>query len=264
VKPAPLRYERAETIDHAVALLGEHGDEAKVLAGGQSLVPALNMRLLRPAVLVDIERVRELDNVDEVDGTLRVGAMARQADPRLMRHPLLAEALPHVGHFVTRNRGTACGSVAHADPAGELPVCLTVLGGSVRAASVRGERVIPASDFFLGNFTTALQSDELVVETSWPTPTDGSGYGFTEFTQRRGDYGLCMAAVAAQDGQLRVALGSVLDRPTLVEVDPERPGESAAAQVEPWGNLHASTAYLKQLVRVLVDRAVATAREQAA
>jgi CO/xanthine dehydrogenase FAD-binding subunit len=105
VKPAPLRYERAETIGHAVALLGEHGDEAKVLAGGQSLVPALNMRLLRPAVLVDIERVRELDNVDEVDGTLRVGAMRRQADPRLLRHPLLAEAIPHVGHFVTRNRG---------------------------------------------------------------------------------------------------------------------------------------------------------------
>jgi 2-furoyl-CoA dehydrogenase FAD binding subunit len=264
VKPAPLRYERAETIGHAVALLGEHGDEAKVLAGGQSLVPALNMRLLRPAVLVDIGRVRELDNVDEVDGTLRVGAMGRQADPRLLRHPLLAEAIPHVGHFVTRNRGTVCGSVAHADPAGELPVCLTVLGGSVRAASVRGERVIPASDFFLGNFTTALQSDELVVETSWPTPTDGSGYGFTEFAQRRGDYGLCMAAAAVEDGQLRVALGSVLDRPTLVEVDPERPGESAAAQVDPWGNLHASPGYLKQLVGVLVDRAVATARERAA
>lgn len=262
--PASFDYFAPTTLDEALALLDEHGDEAKVLAGGQSLVPALNMRLLRPAVLVDIERVREVDNIDEVDGTLRVGAMARQADPRLLRHPLLAEAIPHVGHFVTRNRGTVCGSVAHADPAGELPVCLTVLGGSVRAASVRGERVIPASDFFLGNFTTALQSDELVVETSWPTPTDSSGYGFIEFTQRRGDYGLCMVAAAVEDGQLRVALGSVLDRPTLVDVDPERPGESAAAQVEPWGNLHASPAYLKQLVSVLVDRAVATARERTA
>ena len=173
----------------------------------------------------------------------------RQADPRLLRHPLLAEAIPHVGHFVTRNRGTVCGSVAHADPAGELPLCLTLLGGSVRAASIRGERVIAASDFFVGNFTTALEPDELVVETSWPTPTDGSGYGFFEFAQRRGDYGLCMAAAAVGDGQLRVALGSVLDRPTLVDVDPERPGESAAAQVEPWGNLHASPAYLKQLVQ---------------
>jgi CO/xanthine dehydrogenase FAD-binding subunit len=263
VKPAPLRYERAESIEHAAALLAEHGDEAKVLAGGQSLVPALNMRLLRPAVLVDIERAPELDGAELEDGCLRVGAMVRQADARLQRHPLLAEAIPHVGHFVTRNRGTVCGSVAHADSAGELPLCLTLLGGSIRATSVRGEREIPAADFFLGNFATALQPDELVVETIWPGPGDGSGYGFSEFAQRRGDYGLCMAAAAAHDGQLRVALGSILERPTVVDIDPERPGESAAAQVEPWGNLHASPRYLKQLVRVLVDRAVAAARERA-
>ncbi len=264
MKPAPLRYERAETIDDAVALLGKHGDEAKVLAGGQSLVPALNMRLLRPAVLVDIECVLDLDNIAGEEGFVRVGAMVRQADSRLGQHPLLAEAIPHVGHFVTRNRGTVCGSIAHADPAAELPLCLTLLGGSVRVASVRGEREIAASDFFVAPFTTALRPDELVVETIWPTARDGWGYAFAEFAQRRGDYALCMAAAAMEDGQLRVALGSVLDRPTLVEVDPERPGESAAAQVEPWGNLHASPAYLKQLVGVLVERAVATARERAA
>lgn len=263
MKPALLRYERAETVEHAVALLGEHGDEAKVLAGGQSLVPALNMRLLRPAVLVDIERVLDLDNI-ATDDVIRVGAMVCQADSRLGQHPLLAEAIPHVGHFVTRNRGTVCGSIAHADPAAELPLCLTLLGGSVRVASLRGEREVAASDFFVAPFTTALRPDELIVETIWPTARDGWGYAFAEFAQRRGDYGLCMAAVAVHDGALRVALGSVLDRPTLVEVDPERPGESAAAQVEPWGNLHASPHYLKQLVRVLVDRAAATARERAA
>jgi 2-furoyl-CoA dehydrogenase FAD binding subunit len=262
VKPSLLRYERAESVEHAVALLAEHGDDAKVLAGGQSLVPALNMRLLRPAVLVDIERVDGLDSVEEQEGVLRVGAMVRQADVRLQSHPLLADAIPHVGHFVTRNRGTVCGSVAHADPAGELPVCLTVLGGLVRAASVRGEREIAAADFFGGSFTTALEPDELVFETIWPLPQDSRGHGFAEFTQRRGDYGLCMAAATVEDGRVTVALGSVLDRPTIVEIDPERPGESAAARVEPWGNLHASPAYLKQLVRVLVDRAVAAAKER--
>jgi CO/xanthine dehydrogenase FAD-binding subunit len=262
VKPAPLRYERAESVENAVALLAEHGDEAKVLAGGQSLVPALNMRLLRPSVVVDIERVRELDGVREENGSLVVGAIVRQADAQLT-HPLLAEALPHVGHFVTRNRGTVCGSIAHADPAAELPLCLTLLDGTVRATSARGEREVAAADFFLGNFTTALEADELVLETVWPRPREGWGYAFCELAQRRGDYGLCMAAAAAGDGELRVAVGSVVERPTILDVDPERPGESAAAQVEPWGNLHASPAYLEQLVRVLVDRAVAAAKERA-
>ena len=262
MKPAPLRYERAESVENAVALLAEHGDEAKVLAGGQSLVPALNMRLLRPSVVVDIERVRGLDGVREENGSLVVRAMVRQADARLA-HPLLAEALPHVGHFVTRNRGTVGGSIAHADPAAELPLCLTLLDGRVRATSARGAREVAAADFFLGNFTTALTADELVLETVWPRPRDGWGYAFCELAQRRGDYGLCMAAAAAGDGELRVAVGSVVERPTVLDVDPERPGESAAAQVEPWGNLHASPAYLKQLVRVLVDRAVAAARERA-
>jgi len=263
VKPAPFRYECPQTVEEAVALLAEHGDEAKVLAGGQSLVPAMNMRLVRPGVLVDINRVRFLDNAAVEDGALRVGATVRQADARLLVHPLLAEAIPHVGHFVTRNRGTVCGSVAHADAAGELSACLVLLGGSVRARSASGEREIPASDFFVTHFTTVLRPDELVVETVWPLPQPGCGYGFQELAQRRGDYALCMAAAAAGDGELRVTLGSVVDRPTLVEVDPERPGESAAARVEPWGNLHASAAYLKHLVRVLVDRAVAQARERA-
>jgi 2-furoyl-CoA dehydrogenase FAD binding subunit len=261
VKPVPLRYERPETVEEAVALLAEHGDEAKVLAGGQSLVPALNMRLVRPAVLVDINRVRHFDNVRAENGAFHVGATARQADRRLLDHALLAEALPHVGHFVTRNRGTVCGSIAHADPAAELPVCLVLLGGSVRVVSTRGEREIPASDLFLGHFTTALDAGELILETIWPAARTGWRYSFCELSQRRGDFGLCMAAAAAGDGELRVAVGSVAERPLLLDVDPEQPGDSAAAQVEPWGNLHASPAYLKQLVRVLVDRAVARARD---
>lgn len=261
MKPAPFRYVRAESVEEALAALA--GEDAKVLAGGQSLLPALNMRLVRPATLVDINRVRDLDNIAREDGALVVGAAVRQADPRLLEHPLLADALPHVGHFVTRNRGTVCGSIAHADAAGELPLCLVLLGGAVRVASARSEREIAAADFFRTHFTTALQPGELVVQTVWPRPPAGSGYAFCELAQRHGDYALCMVAAAVRDDELRVAIGSVVDRPTVVDVDPDRPGESAAAAVEPWGNVHAPAAYLRHLVRVLVDRAVATARERA-
>jgi 2-furoyl-CoA dehydrogenase FAD binding subunit len=259
VKPARFEYARPESVEEAVALLAEHGSEAKVLAGGQSLVPMLNMRLARPAVIVDVNRLA-LDRVTVGDGGWHVGATVRQAHPRLADHPLLADAIPHVGHFVTRNRGTVAGSVVHADAAAELPLCLVLLGGSVVTSS---GRTIPAEDFFVTHFTTALQADELVIETVWPKPEPGVGYGFCELAQRRGDYALCMAGAASSGDTLRVALGSVVDRPMLIEVDPERPGESAAAQVEPWGSLHASAAYLKHLVQVLVDRAVGRARERA-
>jgi CO/xanthine dehydrogenase FAD-binding subunit len=263
VKPVAFRYERPESVEEAVALLAEHGDEAKVLAGGQSFVPVLNMRLLRPSVVVDINRVRNIDNVARRNGDLRVGALVRQADSRLGEVPILLDCLPHVGHFVTRNRGTVCGSVAHADAAAELPLALTLLGGSVVAESARGRREIPADDFFVTHFTTELAPDELVVETIWPVASDGWGYAFEELTQRHGDFALCMAGAAARGSELRVVLGAVVDRPTVVDVDPGSPGESAAAQVEPYGNLHASAEYLRNLVRVLVDRAVAGARERA-
>lgn len=264
MKPAAFRYERPESVEEAVALLSEHGDEAKVLAGGQSLVPVLNMRLLRPSVVVDINHVFSLDNHLRENGSVRVGALVRQSDPSLLALPLLADCLPHVGHFVTRNRGTVGGSIAHADAAAELPLALSLLGGAVVAVSARGRREIAASDFFVTHFTTELAPDELVVETVWPSAAGGWGYAFEELAQRHGDFALCTVAVASRGSELRVALGAVADRPTLIVVDPEAPGESAAAQVEPFGNLHASAAYLRNLVRVLVDRAVtrARAREQ--
>jgi CO/xanthine dehydrogenase FAD-binding subunit len=263
VKPVAFAYDRPETLEEALAVLAQYGDDAKVIAGGQSLVPMLNMRLLRPARLVDINHVFELDNARVESGALRVGALVRQADRRLLELPLVAECVPYVGHFVTRNRGTVCGSVAHGDPAAELPLALTVLGGSVVAASSRGRRTLPADDFFLTHFTTELEPDELVVETLWPTPAEGWGYAFEELAQRHGDFALCMVAVAARGDELRVGIGSVGERPFLVEVDPDYPGESAAAQVEPFGNLHASPAYLRQLVRVLVERSVGRARVRA-
>jgi 2-furoyl-CoA dehydrogenase FAD binding subunit len=250
MKPVAFRYERPESVEEAVELLREHGDEAKVLAGGQSLVPMLNMRLARPSVLVDINRL-PLGDVARDDGTIRVGATVRQADRRLLEIPLLAECLPHVGHFVTRNRGSVGGSIAHADAAAELPLALTALGGWVVTSA---GRTIPAEEFFVTHFTTALAPGELLVETIWPAAQPDHRYAFEEFALRHGDFALCMAAAVAGPDGLRVALGSVPDHPTLLEIDPERPGDSAASQVEPWGTLHASAEYLRSLVRTLVDR----------
>jgi 2-furoyl-CoA dehydrogenase FAD binding subunit len=260
VKPVAFRYERPGSVEEAVALLAEHGDEAKVLAGGQSLVPALNMRVARPSVIVDVNRL-PLGDVSCENGSWRVGALVRQADRRLLDHPLLAEAIPYVGHFATRNRGTVAGSLTHADASAELPLCLALLGGSVVTSAGRD---IGAGDLFVTHWTTSIEPTELVVESSWPAPEPGVGYAFCELAQRHGDFALCAAAAVARGDELRVAVGAVVDRPTVLEVDPDAPGESAAAQVEPYGNLHASAAYLRNLVRVLVDRAAARARERAA
>ena len=263
MKPAPFEYVRPETLEGALEALAVGGDEAKVLAGGQSLVPALNMRLLRPSLLVDLNRIAGLDDVT-TKGPLTIGATVRQADPRILAHPLLAEVVPHIGHFVTRNRGTIGGSIAHADAAAELPLALVAAEGSVVVASQAGRRTIPADEFVVGPFTTALAPGEIVVETIWPIAADGDGFAFEELAQRGGDYALCMAAARVRGDELRIVVGSVVDRPTVLEVDPARPGESAAEQVEPWDSIHASAAYLRHLVRVLVDRAVVRARERAA
>jgi carbon-monoxide dehydrogenase medium subunit len=261
VKPAPFEYARPDTLDEALGLLAT--PDAKVLAGGQSLVPALNMRLSRPSLVVDVNAITVLGDVRAVDGMLRVGATVRQVDPRLSEHPMLATVLPYVGHTVTRNRGTVCGSLAHADSAAELPLALVAARGSVVAASATRRREIAADELFAGPYTTTLAGDELLVESIWPMPADGEGFAFEELAQRRGDYALCMAAARACGDELRVVVGAVTPTPTVLEVDPTRPGESAAAQVEPWESVHASPRYLKHLVRVLVDRAVARARQQA-
>jgi CO/xanthine dehydrogenase FAD-binding subunit len=263
VKPPPFAYTRPESLEEALAALGEAGDDAKVLAGGQSLVPALNMRLLRPSLLVDVNRASGLDAVESRDGALVIGATARQADERLRAHPVLRAVLPRVGHTVTRNRGTVCGSIAHADPAAELPVAFVAVGGTAILASTRGRRGIPAGELFLGPFATALEPDELLVETVWPLPTPGEGFAFEELAQRGGDYALCTACAVVRDDHLRVVVGAVTPTPTQLAVDPDAPGASAAEQVDPWGSVHASPSYLRQLVHVLVDRAVARAREAA-
>jgi carbon-monoxide dehydrogenase medium subunit len=281
VKPVPFAYVRAESVEHAVETLHEHGDDAKVLAGGQSLVPALNMRLARPSVLVDLNRVQGLDGLDQVNGSIRVGALVRQAaaeraEPVRKRCPLLAEVLPLVGHVVTRNRGTIGGSIAHADAAAELPLALVALGGDV----ITSRRTIPAEAFFVTHFTTSLEPDELVVATAWPGNREGEGSAFEEFAVRHGDFALasaaCLLRVAnGRVAEARLAVGSVTDRPELMdtqdlvgtEIDAEiarKVGAAAAQAVEPPLNLHGSPAYRRALVATLVERAVTRAWERAA
>ena len=262
MKPPPFAYERAESVEHAAALLAEHGDEAKILAGGQSLVPILNFRLIRPSMLID---VNSIEGLAQVDGR-SVGATVRQAD--FSGVPLADLALPHVGHLTTRNRGTVGGSVAHADPSAELPLCLLVLGGAVRTS--RG-REIQADDFFVSHFTTTLEPDELVTATLWP---EGAAVGFAEVALRHGDYALSMCACSVRvDGgevtEARVGVGSVVDRPTLLDVDmsgaeasretARAVGAAAAGLVDPPANLHASSEYLKHLTAVVVERALTQA-----
>jgi carbon-monoxide dehydrogenase medium subunit len=276
VKPAPFLYRRPSSLDEALALLGEHGDEAKVLAGGQSLVPLLNMRLARPGVVVDLNAVAGLDAIEPANGDVRIGALVRQraleeSPLAAQRLPLVADALPYVGHLVTRNRGTVGGSIAHADAAAELPLCLAVLGGSVVARSRTGTREIDAADFFVTHFTTSLGPDELVVETVWPALAGGWGFAFEELAQRRGDYALAMAACAlrAEGGtvaEARVGVGSVSDRPAVLPLElagrsftpalAREARDAAAAALEPNDTPHASAAYQRHLAGVLVERAL--------
>ena len=282
MKPAAFEYVAAHSLEEALAALQDGGEDAKPIAGGQSLVPALNMRLVRPTLLVDLNRAG-LDSI-EANGVVRIGATVRQAalehDPRT--HPLLREALAHIGHFVTRNRGTVGGSVAHADGAAEIPLCLAALGGTVVVEGPNGRREIAPADFFVTHYLTTLAAGELVVETSWPLPAPNEGVAFEELSLRAGDFGLAMVAVALRrvDGvarDVRVWVGAVTDRPTaLGEVEDavagapltaaaaREAGRLAAGAVDPPGSIHASAAYLRHLTGTLVERALLRAWERAA
>jgi CO/xanthine dehydrogenase FAD-binding subunit len=283
MKPAGFDYVRAESLEHALSALADGGGDAKPLAGGQSLVPALNMRIVRPTLLVDLNRAG-LDGIETTPHALRVGATVRQAtlehDERA--HPLLRDALPHVGHFVTRNRGTIGGSIAHADGAAELPLCLVALGGTVTADGPGGRREITADDFFVTHYSTTLQPAELVIETAWPTPAAHEGSAFEESALRAGDYGLSMVAVVLrrEDGAaraVRVAVGAVSERPLLLataadelegrpigEREARAAGAAAASALEPLDSIHASSGYLRSITATLVARAALRAWEAAA
>ena len=274
MKPTAFDYVAAHSLDEALAALAEGGEDAKPIAGGQSLVPALAMRLVRPSVLVDVNRAG-LDGVS-ANGDVRIGATTRQAvlggDERV--HPLVRAALPFVGHFVTRNRGTVGGSIAHADGAAELPLCLVALDGTVVAAGPDGTRRVPASEFFVTHFSTTLRAGELVVETVWPAVVEHESIAFEELALRAGDFAQSMVAVVlgrSDEGVVTaasVAVGAVTDRPTrLPDVETLLVGSSggdAAADagalagrlVDPPGTIHASARYLRELTATLTTRAI--------
>ena len=206
MKPPRFQYCAPRILDEALALLDSYGEDVKVIAGGQSLVPLLNMRLAGPAYLVDINRISELLYLETEEHYLAVGAIARQRQVERSvlvqdRHPLLAEVVKHIGHAQIRNRGTVVGSIAHADPSAELPALLTCLNGEVLAQSVHGERVMKAEDFFTGYLTTALEPGEMLTEVRFPWVARNAGWAFMEFARRAGDYALVGAAAVLESGE---------------------------------------------------------------
>lgn len=287
MKPAPFEYYAPDSLEAALELKARFGDDAKPLAGGQSLIPAMNFRVAQPSILIDLNRIAELRYIRK-NGTLHIGAMTVQSQAEhdglvATYAPLLHEAIPNIAHWQIRNRGTIGGSIAHADPASELPVVCVALNARMRAQSKTAERWIEARDFFAGLFATTLQSDELLVAIEFPNLAENTGYAFMELSRRSGDY--AMAGVAALltlggDGSceqaklvyLNVGDGPVEATQAAAGLRGAKPTGSAfrdAAQIAtekdlaPFGNLHASADYQRHLSAVLTERALAKAYERA-
>jgi aerobic carbon-monoxide dehydrogenase medium subunit len=286
VKPPPFDHHAPETLEETLAVLARTGEDAKVLAGGQSLIPLLNMRLAAPAHLVDINRVAALDTLQVTPAGVRVGALARHA--RVERsaeaagvQPLLRAALRHVAHPVVRNRGTVVGSLAHADPAAELPAVLALLSGTVEAASAAGRRTIPAAEFFAGPLESSLRPGELAVEAFFPAPPARSGTAFAEVARRHGDYAVAGAAalVTLDEDQrvsaAKVAYLSVAATPLVLDLTgplghrpPVTCDWAAAAayardRLDTDEDIHASADYRRHLAGVLTERTLRTAAQEA-
>jgi 2-furoyl-CoA dehydrogenase FAD binding subunit len=258
MKPAPFDYLRPASLADAHAVLAAEGGDAAIIAGGQTLVPLLSMRMARPSVLVDIMHIGELHGIRVANNAIHVGAPVRQAEllawPELERHqPLLAQALPWVGHWQTRARGTVCGSVALADPSAELPLVLAALGGEVVLSSNGGRRSVKADAFFTGLMTTARNDDELIEAVSFPCRRAGEGFAFREFARRHGDFAIVACAAIVHGEKVRLAVGGVADRPVVCDFADA--GDEALAAfatgLEARDDLHASAAYRRDLVRRL-------------
>ncbi len=280
MKPAPFEFVRPTSLGEALEVLAANPG-AKVLAGGQSLVPLLSMRLAAPTMLVDINGIAELAHVTTDDVGVRVGALARhaevEADPEARRvQPLLSQALRLVAHPTIRNRGTTVGSIVHADASAEMPVVISLLGGSVTAASSSGRREIPAEQLYLGPMESALRHDEIAVEAFFPALPAGHGVACDEVSRRHGDYALCGVAVVAERDLSSVRAGylSVSDVPVVVDLTPalssglsepalDEAADLALSHLEPSDDIHASAAYRAQLVRTLTKRVVVAAHAHA-
>jgi len=271
MKPRPFDYARPDRVEEAVALLAEYGEDARVLAGGQSLVPMLNLRLIDVGVLIDISRLTELDAIRDLGDRIEIGAAVTQnklmAWPELKQKlPLLAAALPFVGHFQTRNKGTICGSVAHADPSSEIPLALAVCGGTVVLRSRRGERVVAADAFQKDMLTTARAPDELITAVRFPV-IEGKGTAFNEIARRHGDFAIiAVAAIADQRGAAVLGVGGMTGRPMVRAINGDAADAVAAwaEEFEGYEDLHASAAMRRDLFRHLAPQVIAEARRCAA
>lgn len=272
MKPAPFDYIAPESVEEALAALAEAGEDARILAGGQTLAPMLNMRLVEPAVLIDISRLQALDYIRRENGHIEIGAAATQNAlenwPDLAAQaPLLAQALPHIGHFQTRNKGTVCGSLAFADPSAELPLCLALLGGEVVLQSAKRQRVVKAAAFQMGMLSTAREADEIITAARFPVVEAGAGYSFAEMALRHGDFALAAIAVKAGKTGVRIAVGGVADRPVVRNFPADIEGAALddalndlawdlAAADDP----HATARYRRELVRRLGRKTVEEAQ----
>ncbi len=271
MKPARFDYIRAGTLAEAHDALGDIGDDARIIAGGQSLVPMLSMRVARPAVLIDIMHLSELAKIEVKSNAIRVGACVRQAEllawsELAERQPLLAAALPWVGHAQTRSRGTVCGSVAHADPSAEIPLALLALKGSVELSSRRERRRVPAEDFFTGLLSTARSDEELIEAIDIPCRTAGHGYAFSEFARRHGDFAIVACAAIARADGARLAIGGVADVPTardFLDMGSDALDDALddfASELDPRDDLHATADYRRALIRRLGRATIEEAR----
>jgi carbon-monoxide dehydrogenase medium subunit len=287
MKPAPFEYYVPDSIEQALDLLHEHGDAAKLLAGGQSLVPAMNFRVVQPGILIDLNRVGELKYIQDEDAALHIGAMTRERelefDPLIARKtPLLTEAVPHVAHPQIRNRGTLGGSLANADPAAELPVIMLALDARLKVRNADGERWVEARNFFSGMFMTDMGADEMLVEIELPVSPPRTGWSFMEVAPRAGDYALMGVAALvtldedrckharlvylnAGDGPVEAReAASVLVGKTLDNESIEEAADFASQkEINPFGNIHASPEFQRHLARVLTRRTLIRALERA-
>jgi carbon-monoxide dehydrogenase medium subunit len=286
VKPPPFAYSAPDTLDEALDLLAELGDEAKVIAGGQSLMPMLAMRLARPSHLVDLNRVRSMSTIRDDGDLVSIGAMARERAAErssvvAARVPVMAQALPLVGHVSIRNRGTVGGSIAHADASAELPAVAMVTDAELVLRRRGGERVVTAEEFLVSHYTTVLEADECLVEVRVPTTPPGAGWAFEEVARRHGDFALVgVAAMVTRRGdrieRARVCLFGVADRPVRVPaVEASLAGAAvgddtfaaaatdAAAGLEPASDMHGTAGFRRHLAEVTVRRALSLAAERA-
>jgi aerobic carbon-monoxide dehydrogenase medium subunit len=261
VKPPRFKYIAVHSLAAALAAKAEHGREARFLAGGQSLIPAMNFRLAQPEVLIDINGLAELDYV-RADGALRIGALTRLRT--LERTALLAEAVRQVAHPQIRNRGTLGGNLAHADPASELPAMMLALNARLHLQSSKGHRSIDAQGFFTGALTTALRDDEMLLEVELPSLPLHAGTCFLEVARRRGDYAMMGVAAVVTGKEARLAFCNAGATPMLVELDHIEDAEAQVqAKIDPPGNVHATKAFQRHLAGVLTRRALQIALERA-